>query len=402
MPWPIRMLVYISPWVFLVQLYILLGLYFASNQLFALPKKRLKIILLIILIFFNLLPLTFIFSYLSGNMGDLFIFQPQLHILDYILVFPYWWAMVLFIEVLPYFIMLDILGLAFRKKKTILNYRTQNIWALLKTVIFLVFAVYVGFRLYFDSYHIRIAEEKLVVADLPEALEGMSMALVGDIQVDRFTQQKKINKMNSLFKSSETDFIFFSGDLVTSGQYYIEQGLDILCSVSHSKIRIACMGDHDYWANPIRISTSLRNCGWKFLEDQHQIILFNDQRILITGITNIYSRRISSSKMKALLRNAPEADLKILLIHQPSEKAIQIASQFGYHLFLAGHTHGGQIRFKPYGFTLTPSMLETSFYSGIHQLNGMRIAVTNGIGLTLAPIRYHAPAEISVLRLSSK
>jgi predicted MPP superfamily phosphohydrolase len=335
-------------------------------------------------------------------MAGLFIFQPQLHILDFILVFPYWWAMILFVEVLPYFVLFDILGLTIRKKKTILNFRTQKIWASFKITIFLVFALYVSFRLYFDSYNIRIAEKKVVLSTLPKELEDISLTLVGDIQVDRFTQRKKIDKLNTLFQSLETDFIFFSGDLVTSGQYYISQGLDILCNAPHSSIRFACMVDHDYWANPTRISNGLKDCGWEFLKDQHRIITFKDQKILITGITNIYSRKISSSQMKALLSNAPDADLKILLIHQPSENVIQIASEYGYHLFLAGHTHGGQVRFKPFGFTLTPSMFETSFYSGLHLNNGMRIAVTNGIGLTLAPIRYHAPAEISVLRLFSK
>ena len=145
----------------------------------------------------------------------------------------------------------------------------------------------------------------------------------------------------------------------------------------------------------------MSSCGWSFLKNSHKLVNWKEHSILVTGITEIYSRKISPKELSKILEGAPPADLKILLLHQPSPLLIEEAVKKDYHLVLAGHTHGGQIQFKPFGITITTSMLETPYYSGIYQRDKTFIGVTNGIGLTLAPVRYHASAEINVLTLTS-
>jgi predicted MPP superfamily phosphohydrolase len=241
----------------------------------------------------------------------------------------------------------------------------------------------------------------VTIHNLPREFEGLKLTLVGDIQVDRYTQESKLRKLQAKLQDSKSDILFFSGDLVTSGQYYIDQGLETICAFSATIGKYACMGDHDFWSNPRKISQGMSACGWSFLRNSHQLIRWSGRTILVTGVTEIYSRKISAMELSALLTQAPAADLKILLLHQPSPRLIETAREQGYQLILAGHTHGGQVQFKPFGITLTPSMLETPYFSGLYQLEGASVVVTNGIGLTLAPIRYHASAEISVMTLTS-
>jgi predicted MPP superfamily phosphohydrolase len=154
------------------------------------------------------------------------------------------------------------------------------------------------------------------------------------------------------------------------------------------------MGDHDYWADPQSIENGLVNCGWDFIQNQHRIMNYRNKKILITGITHVYSNRISKKDAENLLALAPEADLKIVLVHQPAEFLVELAEKYGYDLFLAGHTHGGQIVNHILGYPITPSAFETKYYHGYYTLKNMQIIITNGIGLSLAPMRYHAPAEI--------
>jgi predicted MPP superfamily phosphohydrolase len=137
------------------------------------------------------------------------------------------------------------------------------------------------------------------------------------------------------------------------------------------------------------------------MQNAHHLLNIKGSSILITGVTQIYSRKISAEDLDQLLSKAPAADLKILLVHQPSPFIIESAQKNGYNLVLAGHTHGGQIRFKPLGFTFTPSMLETPYFSGIFKVGKLYVTVTNGIGLTFAPVRYQAPAEITNLVIRS-
>ena len=126
-----------------------------------------------------------------------------------------------------------------------------------------------------------------------------------------------------------------------------------------------------------------------------RVITYRGRTILVSGLTHIYSDRLPESAMRQYLNAAPQADLRILLVHQPAEDVVEAAADAGYDLVLAGHTHGGQIVFHPLGIPLTPSMRETKYYRGHHKVGETHVVVTRGVGLTLAPIRYHARAEVT-------
>jgi predicted MPP superfamily phosphohydrolase len=154
------------------------------------------------------------------------------------------------------------------------------------------------------------------------------------------------------------------------------------------------MGDHDFWHDRQTIVSGMEARGWDFLQNRHQLYQHGDMKILVTGITYIYSRRISPRQLDSLLASAPDADIKILLVHQPRPYLMRSAAKNGYQLFLAGHTHGGQMVFKPLGFTITPTQFENELYTGYHILDGLNVVISNGIGLTLVPLRFRAYAEI--------
>jgi hypothetical protein len=402
MPWFLRMQLTIFPLVLLVQIYISIGLHYALKKLFPEQTKIAKIFLLSANLFFSLFPLLILLLKLFDGIPKLFLFQNQLQVADFVLLFPYWWGLIAAVEILPYFVEADLLMLLavlIRWKKKV---QLQKILSWAKILLTLILLIYTGIKIYLDTNHVRLTPHRVQIKNLPDALDGLKITLLGDVQVDRYTQSTKLGNLENKLQQAESDFLLFSGDLVTSGQYFIEQGLEFLCRQSSVTGRFACMGDHDHWADPGKISAGLKNCGWNFLENGHQLVPFKGQRILFTGITHIYSQQISAQHLASILANAPEADLKVLLVHQPAPVIIEMAEKYGYQLVLGGHTHGGQIQFRPLGFTLTPSMFETPYFSGLYQVGNTTVIVTNGIGLTLAPVRYHARAEINVISIFSQ
>lgn len=399
MPWFLRMTLTMFPVILLVQLYIFLGMRYALREIWFTHRKKWSMLFWILFFFFNLFPIIIICFDILGQIYSLFIFKTELTFFDFILTFPYWWGMISSIELLPYFIVIDIAFLFLRRKKGTFSWPVALSYTKICLVIF--FFSYVGIRIYVDTYQTRVSEAEIQIKNLPNELAGLNLALIGDIQVDRYTQQKKLQDLTHKMENIDIDLLFFSGDLVTNGQNFIDQGLQFICTFSANLGKFACLGDHDFWANPVRISQGMTSCGWAFLKNDHNLIQHRENSILITGITEIYSRKISPRDLAAILEKAPAADLKILILHQPSPRLIEEAVKKDYHLVLAGHTHGGQIQFKPFGFTLTTSMLETPYYSGIYKRNNTFIVVTNGVGLTLAPVRYHASAGINVLKLTS-
>jgi predicted MPP superfamily phosphohydrolase len=390
----------VAPIIFFLQLYVILGFRQAIIQFFKIPRKWPVIFSWIILLFLVMFPLLIALQTMTGNIRNLFIFRYNLQLLDYVLLFPYWWALVLTVATLPYYLLADLFKLIFRTRKKIGKINIYNVLSAAKIIIFVFMAIYTGIRIYIDTYFIRLNEKQVVIKDLPAALDGTRIVLIGDIQIDRFTNGRKARILQEKLKTLSADYIMFSGDLVTGGQYFIDRGLDIICETGQIRHRLACLGDHDHWSNPGEIIDGMKECGWHFLEDSHYLLQIDGHRLLVSGVTNIYSRRISEAELNNFLSTAPPADLKILLTHQPSPTSVEIAARHEYQLFLAGHTHGGQLQFKPFGLTITPSMLETPYYSGLFQNRQLKIMVTNGIGLTFAPIRYQVPAEINILTLS--
>ena len=64
---------------------------------------------------------------------------------------------------------------------------------------------------------------------------------------------------------------------------------------------------------------------------------------------------------------------------------------------LAGHTHGGQVRFPFIGSLIVPSDYGNEFSYGLIEKNGKKMIVTKGIGTSILPIRFCCLPEIVVI-----
>ena len=89
--------------------------------------------------------------------------------------------------------------------------------------------------------------------------------------------------------------------------------------------------------------------------------------------------------------------MNILLSHNPN--TFDRAAELGIDLSLAGHTHGGQITLDFIHPSLTPSRLITRYIKGWFQKGKAQLYVNRGLGTILAPIRFAAPPEITLLEL---
>ena len=72
-----------------------------------------------------------------------------------------------------------------------------------------------------------------------------------------------------------------------------------------------------------------------------------------------------------------------------------------YDLFLAGHTHGGQITLVFPFIQLTPTLIETRYIKGDFYFNDMLAIVCGGLGMSLAPVRYNSTPEIVIITLKN-
>lgn len=401
MSWALRNTLYVSAIVVIPYIYVAWRLLNSVKFLWPDHIRKSRLIIIAVMGWLNSLPIVMIYYYFKETLLDEFVYRTQANFLDWIFLFPFWIGVILLVEILPYFLASDFLQTMGRLFFPHFKDAVRKWSAIFRIALLALFSIYVISSIFSDTYTISESQFNIKVNNLPRGLDNLNLALVADLQVDRFTQSHKINGLKDIIKNNEPDLLFFAGDLVTRGNDFIDQGIAAMCDLQAGTERVACIGDHDYWANPEKISSALQNCGWTFLNNAHRIINYQNTKILVTGVTYIYSQRISSNQLTALLKNAPQADLKILLVHQPAKMVIEVAEKFGYDILLAGHTHGGQIVFKPFGFDITPIKFETGFYSGYYKKNNLNIFVSNGIGLTLMPLRFRAAAEVTNIILQN-
>lgn len=324
MPWHIRMIYQIFPFLLTGQIYVGWRISAAVLVLTHFSPTKVRFTTIGILLFLNLLPVLIFVRYRTGSRA-LFLFRNDLQPADFLFNFPFWLGLIFVGEVFFYFLAVDGLTLGWKLIPALQPVNGLKIPAVLTLGVAVFFAVYVPVRFYRDSYKVQLQTYRVGVTALPPALKECALTFVSDIQVDRYTGHRKLQRLRERLDKANGDLLLFGGDLVTGGQDFIPPGVKFLCETPAPLGRFACMGDHDYWANPHRIATGLRRCGWQFLENRHHVVEHAGAKILITGITYVYSQRTSTTALRELLRSAPRADLKILLVHQPAWRVLSAA-----------------------------------------------------------------------------
>lgn len=90
----------------------------------------------------------------------------------------------------------------------------------------------------------------------------------------------------------------------------------------------------------------------------------------------------------------PKYKADIYLCHNPMDA---LKGSFS-GLYLAGHTHGGMVRFPFIGAIYVPGQkIFPKYQKGLYKLDHKQLLITSGIGNTFLPIRFLNPIEIIIL-----
>ena len=130
----------------------------------------------------------------------------------------------------------------------------------------------------------------------------------------------------------------------------------------------------------------------------------NDESVVPPGgpgrlrVAGICQDAPGAGSITRALAEAGEGEAVIMLTHYPS--AIYDVPAGRVQLLLAGHTHGGQVRFPLLGALWTNDRLPRRMARGLHLVGKTWLHVNPGIGVSLPlPARLMCPREITVLEL---
>jgi predicted MPP superfamily phosphohydrolase len=194
----------------------------------------------------------------------------------------------------------------------------------------------------------------------------------------------------------EPDVIVITGDSIDKGNRVGVLG-DFLAQLDAETPKYAVLGNWDYWSGAPR--RELRSV----YERHHCRLLVNETVthehrggvVRMTGVDDLLGGAPNVSSADGGDPGEPH----LLLAHCPAfRERAERAAPGRFTCMLAGHTHGGQIRF--FGFAPVLPRGSGGYVSGWYRSEGrMPLYVSRGIGTSLLRARLGAPPEISVFEV---
>lgn len=369
-----------------------------------------KKIIIGVIVYINFYMILVIIAYLYTfvTSGDRPV-PPENTFFDYLVLFPFWLSMLIFVQCGLLYLLLDLLKLAFLPLYKKHRAKLLPIQAKIILAIAAFFIIYISIRVVYDfnTVSLRIVEFKK--KNLPNDLIGFKIAFISDIQADRYTNDTRLERFISTVNSTNPDLILIAGDMITSTPNYINTSARYVGMLKSKYGTFSCIGDHDNWAywrdngrSVKEITEALKKNNVQMVDNEKKVFNVNNSEVNVTFVTNTYVETISAAALDSLTKLEKDYDLKIFLSHQPRNKFIDAAFKHNYDLLLAGHTHGGQVTFLFPFYNLSATLIETKYVRGNFKFGDMLMIVTRGLGMSLLPLRYNSTPEVTLIMLDNK
>lgn len=231
----------------------------------------------------------------------------------------------------------------------------------------------------------------------PKALQDLKIVQFTDLHIGPMIKRDDVQTLVTQMNALDADIIVMTGDLVDGSVFRLQADVAPLANLKAKVGKYFITGNHEYYSGAEAWIAEVQRLGFKVLLNEHELIEVNDAKLLLAGVTDYRAHQYipaHQSSPKKAMQGAPDADVRILLAHQP--KSIFEATEAGFDLQISGHTHGGQ--YYPWNFV---AKMANPYIKGLHlHDNKTWIYVSPGTGYWGPPIRLGNEPEITVFRLT--
>ena len=238
------------------------------------------------------------------------------------------------------------------------------------------------------AYRLERVEQWL--PGLAREFDGFTILHLSDIHADRLADAT--GKLEALLATIPCDLAVLTGDyrFDTHGDYApcLRRMAGIVAALRPVHGILGILGNHDF----IETVPLLEHLGIRLLLNESWPLARGDRRLFFAGVDDPHY--YAGDDLGRALVGKGEADTVILLSHSP--ELYHEASVAGVHLYLCGHTHGGQICL-PGGFApIVNAACPRRLTRGAWDYDGMRGYTSRGTGVSGLPVRFFCPPEVTL------
>ena len=244
------------------------------------------------------------------------------------------------------------------------------------------------------------------------------IAMLADLHNQQYGRHNQ--KLLRAIESQKVDFILLAGDMLVcrpDEALKNRQTAEFIVQLAKLAPVFYGIGNHEkgvmdgirdtkcFWSAYKRI--------WEPCPDIHMLqdekILLQDYNICIYGLDldrdyykRLYMKRLNPSVLTDKLGEADASHYNILLAHNPDY--FRSYAAWKPDLIVAGHNHGGMVRFGRLGGVVSPRLHPFPKYDyGVYEdaQRDVRMVVTSGCGSHSIPLRINNPPELCILHIEN-
>jgi predicted MPP superfamily phosphohydrolase len=230
---------------------------------------------------------------------------------------------------------------------------------------------------------------------LARRADGLRMAVLADIHVGPLLGTGQVERIVELVNDLDADLVTVVGDIVTSEPDKVRQSLLPLTRLRGRRGVFYVTGNHEYLVGVDNWTEAAAELDLRVLRNERVEITHGGGAIDLAGVNDVTGAQYADAPdYEATLGGRDPSRPVVLMAHQPV--AVHDAAPYGVDLQVSGHTHGGQM--FPFDYLVR---LQQPVVSGLTEVDGTPVYVTNGAGFWGPPVRVGADPDITLLTLRS-
>lgn len=237
-----------------------------------------------------------------------------------------------------------------------------------------------------QCFQVEFNVKTLVLPQLPAAWDGLSILHLTDLHYcgtpDRMFHRYVVDRV---MEAGVPDLIAMTGDVVDSDWHH-RWIAPILGRLRCNDFAWAILGNHDHYRDVAVIRRRLRKIGFRVLTNCWEQVHLRGEPLIVIGDESPWQRPLPD------MTACPDDPFRLALAHTPDR--IAWCRKHNVDLVLAGHVHGGQIRFPLIGSTFCPSRHSRRFDCGTFFEPPTVMHVSRGLA-GQHPLRFNCRPEVT-------
>ncbi len=236
-----------------------------------------------------------------------------------------------------------------------------------------------------EIFHVDFNEKTFALPQLPPEWDGLTILHLTDLHLCGVPDLGFYEHLMDHCAEQPADLLAITGDILDSDEHY-DWIAPVLGRLKWKLAGFALLGNHDAVLDVPRIHAEIRKTGIELIGSCWKRLDVRGQPLIVIG-----------NEMPWLppapdLSDCPAEGFRLCLSHTPD--TLPWAKRQRIDLMLAGHNHGGQIRFPILGSVLVPSRYSRRYDCGTFFEPPTVLHVGRGLGGTY-PWRYNCRPEIT-------